>query len=140
MSEKTKRGLKERIREEMTAGYTNTLERNFELAKQFIHVTSNGKVDVLLRNKLTGKEQILLYLIGKLYAKQADYTPTEDVGNKELANELGTPIGSLLPWLKALRDSNKIKSIKRGKYTNHVIPINLVERVLRSVDKKIKGS
>jgi hypothetical protein len=80
-----------------------------------------------------------LYLIGKLYAKHADYAPTEDVGNKEFANELGIPIGSLLPWLKALRDSNKIKSIKRGRYTNHVIPINLVERVLRSVDKKIKG-
>lgn len=139
MSEKAKRGLKERIREEMMADYANILERNFELAKQFIHVTSDGKVDVLLRDKLTGKEQILLYLIGKLYAKLADYTPTEDVGNKELVNELGIPIGSLLPWLKTLRDSNKIRSIKRGKYTNHVIPISLVERVLRFVDKKIKG-
>lgn len=138
MSEKAKRGLKERIREEMMADYANILERNFELAKQFIHVTQDGKVDVLLKDKLTGKEQILLYLIGKLYARQADYAPTEDVGNKELANELGIPMGSLLPWLKDLRDSNKIRPVKRGRYTNHVIPVNLVERVLKSVDKKIK--
>lgn len=139
MTDKVKDSLKERILKEMTADYSDLLERNFELAKQFIRITEEGKVDVLKKDKLTGKEQILLYLIGTLYAKQTDRTPTEDVGNKELADELGIPEGSLRPWLKALRDTHKIRPIKRGKYTNHVIAINLVERVLKSIDKKIKS-
>jgi len=43
-----------------------------------------------------------------LYAKEAELTPTDDAGNKELMDELGVPKGSLLPWLKDLRDENKI--------------------------------
>ncbi len=130
-----KESLKKRIREEMSIDYANALEKNFELAKQFVRVTSDGKVDVLVKEKLSGKEQILLYLIGKLYAKEADLTATEYVGNKELADELGIPMGSLLPWLKNLRDTNKIKSVKKG---YHSIPINLVERSLKAIEKKFK--
>lgn len=135
MNEKSKSSLKKKILEEMSIDYANALEKNFELAKQFVRITSDGKVDVLVKDRLTGKEQILLYLIGKLYAKEAEATTTEYVGNKELLNELGIPIGSLLPWLKNLRDKNKIKAIKKG---YHKIPINLVEKVLKSIEKKIK--
>jgi len=133
MSEKE--NLRKRIREEMSIDYANVFEKNFELAKQFVRVTSDGKVDVLVKEKLSGKEQILLYLIGKLYAKEADLTATEYVGNKELADELGIPMGSLLPWLKSLRDTNKIKAVKKG---HHSIPINLVERSLKTIEKKLR--
>jgi len=99
--------LKRKIQEEMMVDYSNTLEKNFDLAKQFIRVTKEGKVDVVVKEKVTGKEQILLYLIGKLYAKEAGFSVTDEVGNKELLDELGVPQGSLLPWLKALRDEIK---------------------------------
>jgi len=137
MKKRAQRGLKDRILEEMTTEYTNVLEKSFETAPRFIRVTPEGKVDVLLKDKLTGKENIQLYLIGKLYAKVAGLAPAEDVGNKELVNELGIPMGSLLPWLKTLRDSRKIIAVKRGKYTNHIISLNMIERILKSIDEKM---
>lgn len=140
MKENKENTLKERIIDEMTVDYSNALEKDFDLAKQFIRITKAGKVDVLLKDKLSGIEQILLYLIGKMYAKEAGISTTDDVGNKELMNELGIPKGSVLPWLKKLRDENKIKPIKRGKYIHHSVSINFIEKTLKSVGSKIKKS
>lgn len=137
--EKTREsGLKKKIIEEMTVDYSSALEKNFDLAKQFIRVTKDGKVDVLFKDKLTGEERILLYLVGKLYAKEAGFITTDDVVNNELLNELGIPKGSLLPWLKNLRDTNRIRQVKRGQYVHHSIPVNQVERTLRAIEGKLK--
>lgn len=140
MDKQKENGLKKMIIEEMTVDYSNALEKNFDLAKQFIRITKDGKVDILFKDKLSGKEKILLYLIGKLYAKEAGFAATDDVGNKELMDELGIPKGSLLPWLKDLRDENKIKQVKKERYTHHSIPVNLVERTLKSTERKLKKS
>ena len=98
MTDKEKNNLKQKIINEMTVDYFNTLEKNFDLAKQFIRITKEGKVDILQKDMLNGTELISLYLIGKLYAKEAGFSATDDVGNSELMNELGIPKGSLLPW------------------------------------------
>ena len=140
MTDNKENTLKERIIEEMTVDYANALEKNFDLVKQFIRITKEGKIDILLKDNLTGPEQILLYLIGKMYAKEAGLSTTDDVGNQEFMDELGVPKGSLLPWLKKLRDENKIKLIKRGKYTHHNISINFIEKTLKNVENKIKKS
>ncbi len=128
--------LKKRIIEEMTVSHSSALEKNFELAKQFVRITKDGKVDVLIKDKVTGTEEVLLYLIGKVYAMEAGLAPTYEVGNKELMNELGVPSGSLLPWLKDLRDDNKIKTINRGKLTYHTVALNILERTLKDIQKK----
>jgi len=138
MSEQKMNNLRTRISQEMTVEYSGSLEKNFDLAKQFIRITKQGKVDILARDKFIGKERILLYLVGKLYAKEAGLATTNEVGNKELLDELGIPEGSLLPWLKDLRGTNKIKQAKKGRYTYHFIPINLVERTLRSMEEKVR--
>jgi len=129
--------LKKKIIEEMTVSHASALEKNFELAKQFVRITSEGKIDVLIKDKLVGKDQILLYLIGKVYAQEAGLTPVYEVGNKELTDELGVPKGSLLPWLKELRDGNKIKTVDRGKYAYHSISLNALEKTLKNIQKKI---
>lgn len=130
--------LKKRIIREMTVDYSSALEKNFDLAKQFVRITQGGQVDVQFKEKLTGKQQMLLYLIGKLYAKEAGLTTTDDVANKELMNELGIPEGSLLPWLKDLREKKKIKQVKKGRYTHHAISLNVVEKTLESIEKRLK--
>jgi hypothetical protein len=132
--------LKKKIIEEMAVDYSSALEKNFDLAKQFIRITKDGRVDILPKDRLTGQEQILLYLIGKLYAKEAGFTATDNVGNKELMDELGIPEGSLLPWLKNLRDENNIKQVKKERYVYHFILINLVERTLKNIEKKLSKS
>lgn len=137
MDKQSNGSLRKKIMEEMTADYSSALEKHFDLAKQLIRITKEGKVDVLYKNKLTGTESVLLYLIGKLYAKEAGFAPTSDVGNKELMDELGVPKGSVLPWLKQLRDTNQIMQVKAGKYTNHVIALNIVEKILTGIEKKL---
>jgi hypothetical protein len=110
----TKEALKKKILAEMSVDFSSNLEKNFDLAKQFVQITKDGKIDVLVREKVSGKEQILLYLLGKMYAKEAGLAPTDEVGNDELEKELQIKVGSLLPWLKNLRESNKIKQINRS--------------------------
>jgi DNA-binding transcriptional ArsR family regulator len=131
--------LRDRIIEEMSADYSSLLEKNLDLAKQFMRLGREGKVDVLARERLTGKEQILLYLIGKLYAKEAGLAHTNDVGNQELTEELDLPRGSLLPWLKELREKHQVVRSKRGRYVYHSIPASLVEETLTGIDRKLKG-
>lgn len=138
MTNEKESNLRQRIIDEMTVDYGNTLEKNFELAKQFIRITKDGKIDVLHKEKLNGKDQILLYLIGKLYAKEAGFVATNNVGNEELVNELGVPKGSLFPWLKWLREENKIKQVKKGRYVYHEISENLVERNLKRIKEKLR--
>lgn len=130
--------LRKKILQEMTVNYSKVLEKNFDLAKQFIRLTKEGDVEVLVKENVTGQERILLYLIGKLYAKEAGLTSSNEVGNQELLENLGMPLGSLLPWLKGLRDENKIKQIKRERHTYHTIPISLVGKTMKQIDKKLK--
>ncbi len=75
----------------------------------------------------------MLYLIGRLYAKEAGFVETENVTNKELMEELDKPKGSILPWIKDLRDSGKIKQTDSDM---HIIPINLVGKILKDVLQK----
>lgn len=137
MSNQKENNLKQKIINEMTVDYSNTLEENINLAKRFIRITKKGKVDVLFKDKLIGIDRIMLYLIGKLYAKEVGFAITDSVSNKELMSELGIPKGSLLPWLKKLRDENKIEQIKKGQYKYHNIPINLIEKTLNTIEKKL---
>ncbi len=128
--------LKDRILSEMTTDYKNTLEKNFDLAKQFIRVTPEGRVDVLMRDKLTGEDKISLYFIGKLYAKEVGHAATDHVTYKELAEELGIGMGSLMPWVKGLRDKKIIKAVKDGV---HTMSVGLVEQTLKKIHKKLDG-
>ena len=134
-----KENLRKRILEEMTMDYSKVLEQNFDLARQFIRLTKEGDVEILVKEKATGEERIQLYLIGKLYAKEAGLTSTGDVGNQEFMDNLGIPSGSLLPWLKSLRDENKIKQVKRERHSYHSIPIGLVGKTLMEIENKIKN-
>jgi hypothetical protein len=135
--EKNKGDLKRRIAEEMMVDYASALEKNFDLAKQILRISRGGRVDILFKDKLTGEERIRLYLIGKLYAREAGLVATNEAENKELMDELGIPRGSLYPWLKALRDKNMIKQVGKD---SHVIPVNLVERTLKGIEQKLKKS
>lgn len=131
--------LRRRVREEMTFDYSRVLEQDLDMAKRLVRLSENGGVEVLVKDRLTGQEVLLLYLIGKLYGKAGGLTETDEVGNKELMESLGMPSGSLLPWLKSLRDENRIRQTERDNHTYHSIPISQVDKVLREVTKKIHG-
>lgn len=131
--------LKSRILAEMTVQYGSSLEKNFDLAKQFVKITSEGSIDVLVKDRVSGPERILLYLIGKLYAKESGLANTIEVGNEELMKELGIPEGSLNPWLTELRATNKVKTTRRDGKASHTVSASVVEPTLLEVQRKIQG-
>ncbi len=128
--------LEEKIKNEMISDYGNSLEKNFDLAKQLVKISRDGTVDILEKEKFSGEELILLYLIGKCYAKEAGLSQSNGVVHNELINELGKPEGSIFPWLKSLRDSKKIKQNKNAHPIEHYIPINLIEETIIKLNKK----
>ena len=65
-----RRSLKSLIAKERAVDHAGVLERNFEMAKGFIRVSKDWKVDVLDRDRFSGKDQIMLCLIRGLYAKE----------------------------------------------------------------------
>jgi len=129
--------LKKRILEEMTIKHSAVLSESFDLAKRYIRIRDDGFVEVLVRDRVTGKEQILLYLIGKTYAKEAGLTTDENVGNAELLDQLGIPEGSLFPWLKELRETNHIRQLKRENNVFHTVPPAKIQEILTTIEKKI---
>lgn len=137
MEDSNNKELKRKILDEMVTDYDNALEKNFELAKKFVAITKSGKVEVKIKSELNGKEQILLYLIGKMYAHEAGLSDYNSADNKELMNELGIREGSLLPWLKRLRDEKRISQVKVGGYVHHAILPNLIEKTLKEVEAKL---
>ena len=134
--EEGENALAERIKAEMTVDYNDALEKNFDLAKKFVGITPEGKVNVQRNPAFGGEDRIVLYLIGKAYAARAGYAEADAVENKELLDELGMKEGSLFPWLKFLRDSGKIKQKAGAKGSLHYIPHNLISSELERLNKK----
>lgn len=137
MKDREANDLRSRILDEMTVDYASALEKNFNLAKQFIRVTTDGRVEVLVKERVPQKEQILLYLVGKLYAREAGLAASAQVSNAELMEELGMPKGSVLPALKELRDANRIERSKSGRTVYHSVAVSMVERAVRMVEDRL---
>lgn len=127
--------LKKRIIEEMIVDHQNILEKHFDLAKQFINITTEGAINIISEKKFSTEEKILLYLIGKIYAKEAGVASTEEVGFKELMDNLGIIKGTIYPIIKRLRDKKKISQRKQGKLTFITIPMNLLGKFLSEMKK-----
>lgn len=127
--------FKERILQGMVVSHSDSIERMFEIAKKYIGVTETGKTEIKKKEGLKGQDLIMLYLIGRLYAKKANLSDSEFVDNQELIDELGVPIGSLLPWTKILRDEKKIERGNDDKIKGHKIKLNVVESFLLNLDK-----
>ncbi|MFX1489869.1 MAG: hypothetical protein ACFFBI_12015 [Promethearchaeota archaeon] len=125
-----KNKLKKRIIEEMVVDHQNILEKYFDLAKQFINITTEGAINIISEERYSIEEKVLLYLIGKIYAKEAGVASTEEVGFKELMDNLGIVKGTIYPIIKRLRDKNKLSQKKQGKLTFITIPMNLVGKFL----------
>jgi len=131
------KSLKEKILEEMVVQYRDAMDKNYERVKKILKLTPTGKVDIVVdKTKLTSDDIISLYLIGKMYSKEAGLSPTEGATNKELMEELGMPEGTMKSTLKRLRDVNRAEAIEEG---NHKIALHLIDRILSEIEPKIKS-
>ena len=128
--------LKKWVKEELTVTEVNELTRHKEKVKELIGITSDGmivfKVD---STKLTAKEIICLYMIGKVYAHVAGYIDEESVSNKELIEALNLPEGTIGRALKELRDRKFIIAEKTG---IHRILYDKIEDILEDILNKVR--
>lgn len=131
MVKKDTNDFKNKILSEMMVNHSGALEKNYEIAKKFIRFSREGKIEVTIKSELSVRDQILMYLIGKLYAYEAGVSTENHVSNEELMNELGLPKGSVTGRLTDLRKENKIKQTSRGR---HRIQINVIEKTLRGIN------
>ena len=135
-----KNQLKRRIKEEMTINYKNILEKNFDFANKMIKVSEDGRTDIIISDKdIIIEDQILLYLIGKLYAKEVGYIEHGEATRIELLTELGISENSIGPILSRLKDKGMIKTRKEKNKPYFSVKMNLVRKILNSINDKFGG-
>ncbi len=132
--------LKDKILEELTIDSSRLLEESFDQIKKYLRITPAGAIQLLNVEKLTGEEQLILYMIGKTYAKEAGLVVSDAVSNAEFMAELTMPKGSLLPGLKKLRDAHKVHQIKteggeRGSVA-HYIALPRIKAIVSEIVQK----
>ena len=129
--------LKKWVKEELTVTEVNELARHKEKLKELIGITSDGMVVFKVDStKLSAKEIICLYMIGKVYAHVAGYVDKESVANKELIGALNLPEGTVGRALKELRDRKFIVAEETGIHRIFYDKIGIVSNsILRKIQK-----
>jgi predicted transcriptional regulator len=116
--------LKKWIEDEMTVDVESELLKHKEKVKNLVQLTKTGDV-ILKQTDLTAKQKILVYLIGKVYCKAADYTKDETATNKELIETLGLPEGTVKNSLFDLRNEGIVNSLESGVHRIRLANIGL---------------
>lgn len=124
-------GLADWVKKELMADDADELSANKDRIKQLIRLTDDGAV-LIENRKMTSRDQIGLYYIGVAYAKVAGLRQTDQVTNKEIAERLGMPEGTVHPKIKELRDGYFIEASADG----HRINYARLGRFLDSVGQK----
>jgi len=139
MREENEKGLKQQILQNMVTNHKDALKRHYERAIKWISLTKTGKVVIIAKGNLTAKQKVLLYLLGKLYAAEAELCEDPFVANEEFLEELGMPKGTLLPVLKRLRDGNVIKRTKQNGKVKHYLAKNRIESFLDELEESLNS-
>jgi hypothetical protein len=98
----------------MAVNNTCNFVKNSEAREPFVRVAKGAKIVIPIREKASGKNQILLYLTGKTFGRMAALAPCARVNDIELGTESQIKMASLLLWLKGPRMAD------RTKHSNHV--------------------
>ena len=130
---KTNISLKEKILTEMV--YDDLIELNVDIAKRFIKLLGN-KIIIINNMLFTGKEKILLYLVGKLYSQEAGLISNVNVTSKELINNLEICKNSFYVYIKRLRTLGLIRQDKSRKINKYYIPRYLVGKIFEIIKNR----
>lgn len=131
--------LRDWARRELTVKKSDILWEARDRIARLVGISTDGSVSFRIPaedlEKLTTRERILLYMVGKLYSEAAGYTDDATVSNSELAQNLGMPDGTVKSQLKVLRDRRYIKAVQAG---THSISADRILDALSSVEAKVE--
>jgi predicted transcriptional regulator len=108
----------------MTVDIEGELLKHKEKVKNLVQLTKTGDV-ILKKTDLTAKQKILVYLIGKMYSKVAEYNKDETATNKELIEMLSLPEGTVKNSLFELRNEGLVSSLEEGVHRIKLANINV---------------
>jgi predicted HTH transcriptional regulator len=112
-------------------------ERLVPKVKKVVMVKKTGDpVFVCDRNLLSTSEIIMVYLIGKFFAKKLGFVEEESATNDELHRSLKIKKNVLAARLNDLRKEGLVEQVARGK---HKISTVKLEEFLDNVLQKIEG-
>jgi len=120
------RDLQEWIKQELTVDVNQELSKHKENVKRLLRLTPSGEI-ILVHGNLSAKQKILLYFIGKVYSKIANFSKDASASNKELAESLGLPEGTVKSALFSLRKEGFLIPIGAG---THQIKIERIGSAL----------
>jgi hypothetical protein len=130
------------------------MERYSSLTKRFVSINGQGEISIIVEG--SDKERILLYLIGKLYARKDGLVPSEFVDRSELVQKLGIPETYLLELLKELGNKQLIsrnrmvsrtgrkgrksrKGMDVGRKVYYGVMIDKLGSILEMIDARLSG-
>ena len=104
--------------------------------EKLVKIKKNGSpVIVCNENKLTQKEIMMLYIIGKFFAKQLGLSETESAFNKEIAEAYGLKDNVVGARITELKDDKYIEKISTGE---HKVSTVKLEEFLDKLLAKLK--
>lgn len=130
--------LRAKILQEMVGDYQKTLQLNFDRTKTLITLSPVGGVIIRTEiiKKLKNKQQVLLYLVGKHYAKEAGLVESEYATNDEIMQNLLMTRGSIFPVLTDL-DKNKL-IVNNADHSARAIPLAAIDQTLNEIEAELK--
>jgi predicted HTH transcriptional regulator len=92
-------------------------ERLVPKVEKVVKVKKNGSpVIVCDERKLSQWEIIVLYLVGKFFAKQLKFSETESATNKEIARAFRLKENVVSARMKELRDEKLVEQVSKGEH------------------------
>jgi hypothetical protein len=132
----TSEDLSRWIRENMTVDDNAIIAENKEAVAHLVGLTNEGKVVLKVdKSRLTSRQAVLLYLLGKLFSKVAGYSQDRSATHTEIFTELGMPSGTVGRCLQELRKQGFVRDGTAG---GNEIVLSAVPALLNSFKEGAK--
>jgi len=127
----------EKIRKTLVVDTQAIWDKTVEKASKLIMLTDQGDVYFKINKaKMTNKEIVLLYMIGKKFALEGNLVETEEANLDELSEFIGINKQNIAARISELKNEQKIKLVNRGHY---VLQSYIIEKTVNElIDKYSK--
>lgn len=124
--------LKEKLRE-LIIDEKELTEALIDRIKKLIRLTKDGGVVFMIpKDELSIKSQVMLYLLGKKMARDADLVSSEVASIDEISGAIGADYFTVAARLNELKKEGLVLTVERGGYT--IQPAN-INKILDEVEK-----
>jgi DNA-binding transcriptional ArsR family regulator len=131
-------GLKDKIQDRMVTDHETILESNFERVEKLFRLYEDGTINLEGQYRdLEVKLQILIYLIGKLFAYEGELAESDTLETSFFYDRIDKSDRTIRSYLQKLRDEGYVK--KEGQSKHRLIAENLPD-ALDEIEEAVGGT